>query len=170
MLTMHMRALRGAALGFFATFGLTLAGSTGAADKPAMKDAPGKLSYVRVYTGTDGITHFADEQLTLTSSGASGAEAQLTVSPIGDVKGATFASLKAGVTEDWHVAPRRQFMVVIRGTVELSVADGQKRRFVPGQFVLLEDTTGKGHVTHIPGPEDHVALAVPVPDGVPTKR
>jgi len=28
--------------------------------------------------------------------------------------------------------------------------------------MLLEDTTGKGHITHATGTEDHVALAVPV--------
>jgi hypothetical protein len=97
-------------------------------------------------------------------------EGTLAVNRIGDVKGVTFAQLKAGATEDWHVAPRRQFMVCVRGIVEITASDGQKRRLTPGQFMLLEDTSGKGHITHATGKEDHVALAVPVPDGELTRN
>jgi quercetin dioxygenase-like cupin family protein len=126
------------------------------------------LAYVRLYTGADGISHFADEELVLApQSGGQGMEATLAVNRIGDVKGAMFAMLKAGATEDWHVAPRRQFMLCLRGVVEITAGDGTKRRIQPGQFMLLEDTTGKGHITHSAGPEDHVALAIPVPEGVP---
>jgi hypothetical protein len=103
-------------------------------------------------------------------AGGRGMEANLAVNRIGDVKGVLFAQLKAGATEDWHIAPRRQFMVCVRGIVEITASDGQKRRLTPGQFMLLEDTTGKGHITHAAGAEDHVALAVPVPDGVLTRR
>ena len=94
----------------------------------------------------------------------------IAVHRIGDVQGALFAMLPAGTTEDWHVAPRRQFMICLRGIVEVTAADGEKRRILPGQFVLLEDTTGKGHVTHAAGHEDHVALAIPLPHGVLTRK
>ncbi len=97
-------------------------------------------------------------------------EAGLAVNRLGDAQGVLFAQLKAGATEDWHVAPRRQLMVCMRGVVEITAGDGQKRRLAPGQFMLLEDTAGKGHVTHATGSEDHVALAVPVPDGVLTRK
>ncbi len=83
---------------------------------------------------------------------------------IGDIKGSMVLMLKAGHTEDWHTAPRRQFMFCLRGLVEVTAADGQKRTLKPGEFALLEDTSGKGHITHAAGKEDHVALALPVPD------
>ena len=141
------------------------------ANKPAMTQGVHKLAYVRLYTGADGISHFSDEALTLSppQSDGQGLEANLATNRIGDIKGAMFALLKAGATEDWHVAPRRQFMLCVRGVVEITAADGTKRRMQPGQFMLLEDTTGKGHITHSAGPDDHVALAIPVPDGVPAK-
>lgn len=141
------------------------------ANKPAMTQGIHKLAYVRLYTGADGISHFSDEALTLSppQTGGQGLEANLATNRIGDIKGALFALLKAGATEDWHVAPRRQFMLCVRGVVEITAADGTKRRMQPGQFMLLEDTTGKGHITHSAGPDDHVALAIPVPDGVPAK-
>ena len=140
-------------------------------DKPSAPSGAGRLAYVRLYSGADGVSHFADETLTLApQSSGQGVEATLAVNRIGDVKGAMFALLKAGATEDWHTAPRRQFMLCLRGIVEITAADGTKRRMKPGQFMLLEDTTGKGHITHSAGAEDHVALAIPVPAGVPARQ
>lgn len=122
------------------------------------------LEYIRLYTGADGVSHFSSEELPLAQAGTTGVLASLAVNRIGDSQGVLFARLKAGATEDWHIAPRRQFMVCVRGLVEITAGDGAKRRLKPGQFMLLEDTTGKGHRTHALGKEDHVALAVPVPD------
>lgn len=138
-----------------------------AADKPA---APSTLSFSRLYTGPDGVSHWADEKLQLAPRGTQGLEAMLASAPIGDVKGSMVAMLKAGTTEDWHIAPRRQFMVCLRGLVEVTAGDGQKRTLKPGEFVLLEDTSGKGHVTHAAGKEDHVALALPIPDNAFVKK
>lgn len=135
-----------------------------------MKPAEGTLSFIRLYSGPDGSSHFSDETIPLSPAGTEGMEAALAVSRIGDVKGALFAMLKSGTTEDWHVAPRRQFMICLRGIVEITAADGQKRRLTPGQIMLLEDTQGKGHITHASGPEDHVAIAIPLPDGVLVKK
>lgn len=141
-----------------------------AAEKTTMKPASGTLSFIRLYTGPDGVTHFSDETLPLNAIGTQGIEAVMAVNRIGDVKGAQFAMLKAGSTEDWHTAPRRQFMVCLRGLVEVTASDGQKRRVKPGEFLLVEDLTGKGHITHAAGSEDHVALAVPIADGTFTKK
>jgi quercetin dioxygenase-like cupin family protein len=139
--------------------------------KPAMTPAAsGKLTFARLYTSADGNSHFVDETIDLQPLGGGGIEGSLAASRIGDVKGAMFLALKAGATEPYHVAPRRQFMICLRGVVEVTAGDGEKRRALPGQFILLEDTSGKGHITHSVGPEDHVALAFPLPDGVLTKK
>lgn len=132
--------------------------------------ATGKLTFVRLYTTADGNSHFRDETLDLKPMGGPGLENSLAASRIGDVKGATFLALKAGVTEPYHAAPRRQFMICLRGIVEVTAGDGEKRRALPGQFILLEDTSGKGHITSSVGAEDHVALAFPIPDDVLTKK
>ena len=174
MLTLHPRAVRATARTFFVALVLALGAApthqATAADQPAMTQAPKKLMYSRLYTSADGNSHFADEELPLAKSGSPGAEGSLAVNRLGDIKGAMVASLPAGATEDWHVAPRRQFMFCLRGIVEVTAGDGTKRRIKPGEFLLLEDLTGKGHVTHSAGTEDHVALAIPVLDGVPAKK
>jgi hypothetical protein len=157
------RALRISAFALFAALTLNTTNVT-AADKSGMKPATGTLSFIRLYTGPDGVSHWVDEKIQLASRGTEGIEALMATAQIGEVKGAMVAMLKAGSTEDWHPAPRRQFMFCLRGLVEVTAGDGEKRRLKPGEFALLEDTSGKGHVTHAAGAEDHVALALPVAD------
>jgi quercetin dioxygenase-like cupin family protein len=58
-----------------------------------------------------------------------------------------FLRLEPGFTSDFHPAPRRQFVFILAGTIELSVSDGAVRSFSPGNILLVEDTGGKGHKT-----------------------
>lgn len=127
---------------------------------------PGKLSFLRLYTGPDGVSHFAQETMQLEPRGTEGMEAALASHRLGDAPNALIAQLKAGTTEDWHTTPRRQLMICLRGLVEVTASDGQTRRVKPGEFVLLEDLSGKGHITHAAGTEDHVALALPIADDI----
>ena len=46
-----------------------------------------------------------------------------------------------------HNAPKRLLIIQLNGTIEVEVSDGEIRRFGPGSAVLVEDTTGKGHLT-----------------------
>ena len=153
------RAMGVAALSLFASTLL-------AADLPTSE----KLTFYRLYTSADGNSHFMDDAIDLKPLNGKGPEADLKAASVGDVKNAMFLALKAGKTEDYHIAPRRQFMLCVRGIVEVIAGDGEKRRVMPGQFVLLEDTRGKGHITHSVGPEDHVALAFPLADDVLVKK
>ena len=41
--------------------------------------------------------------------------------------------------------PRRQLFVILEGEVEGWTSTGDSRTFKPGDRVLMEDTTGKGH-------------------------
>jgi quercetin dioxygenase-like cupin family protein len=164
------RALGVAALSLGAVFSAPQLFATDS--KPAMTPpaASGKVSFVRLYTSADGNSHFSDETVELTPLNVPGAEGHLTAARLGDVKSAMLLSLKAGATEPYHIAPRRQIMFCLRGIAEVTAGDGEKRRVLPGQFVLLEDTSGKGHITHSAGKEDHVALAFPLPDDVLAKK
>jgi redox-sensitive bicupin YhaK (pirin superfamily) len=46
-----------------------------------------------------------------------------------------------------HNAPRRQWLVLLHGTVEIEVTDGSRRIFGPGDLLRAEDTDGAGHIT-----------------------
>ena len=129
-----------------------------AQEKPM--SAPPELTqpYVHLYSDEKGVSHFRDEQL-LIKSAASG-PAALTIS---QTPGATLLALKRGAKEDWHRAPRRMYLIALKGMSEVTVGDGEVRRFGPGSVLLMDDTTGKGHITRAVGSEDHVALTVPAP-------
>jgi uncharacterized cupin superfamily protein len=43
---------------------------------------------------------------------------------------------------------------VLEGEFEVSASDGETRRFGAGSVLLVEDTTGKGHMTRALGEAD----------------
>ncbi len=58
-----------------------------------------------------------------------------------------FGIREPGITQDWHPAPQRQFVVILSGQLEIGFEDGSTKVFVPGDARLVEDITGKGHTT-----------------------
>ena len=58
-----------------------------------------------------------------------------------------FDSRPVGILQDWHPAPKRQFVIILSGKLEIGFGDGTKKIFGPGDARLVEDITGKGHTT-----------------------
>jgi hypothetical protein len=61
-----------------------------------------------------------------------------------------------------HPAPREQWVVMLRGTIEVEVSGGDRRRFGPGELILATDTEGRGHVTTGVGVPPFEALFLPL--------
>lgn len=61
-----------------------------------------------------------------------------------------------------HRAPRRQWVLPLRGVLQVTVSDGASRRFGPGDLVMVTDTSGAGHKTVSIGEPPFVVLFVPV--------
>lgn len=103
-------------------------------------------TYTRVFADADGETHFEDVCLPgERRSSPTGTVDE--VAPV-EVEGLAFRLvLQEASDTDPHNAPRRLLIVQVDGTVEVEVSDGEKREFGPGSVLLVEDTTGKGHVT-----------------------
>jgi len=118
------------------------------------------MAYTRVYSCADGSSHFQDESLPM-APGVYVPGIPLVYSAATQTASAIrFSWVAAGYDSDWHPAPRRQFVMVLSGTVEVTVGDGEARRFGPGSVVLDEDTDGQGHQTRAPGAEDVVWAAL----------
>jgi hypothetical protein len=60
-------------------------------------------------------------------------------------KAVIFRENEPGYDYAWHVAPERQFIIMLDGNVEVEVSDGSRRTFRGGDVLLVEDTTGRGH-------------------------
>ncbi|HLF79769.1 MAG TPA: hypothetical protein VJB57_19985 [Dehalococcoidia bacterium] len=116
------------------------------------------FSYVRIYTGADGLSHFEDMEVPLTEGGAASM-----LSKVMAVSGLNFRRNTASYNLDFHPAPRRQFVVNLTGTVEIEASDGEVRRFGPGSVMLAEDTTGKGHISRAIGDEERLSLFIHLP-------
>jgi hypothetical protein len=77
-------------------------------------------------------------------------------------RGMAVLSSPAGWEGDWHPTPRRQFIIVLTGGLEVEVSDGEMRRFGPGSVILVEDTDGKGHVSRVLGDERGYSMSLPL--------
>ena len=133
------------------------------ADNASPAGAAGQsVTYTRMYTDADGESHFDEATLDLELKDYAPPAEPIAVHSFQNVDSATLLRMEGNSFEDWHQAPRRQFAFILQGTVEVTVTDGEVRRFTPGDVVLLEDTAGKGHTTRIIGDVAHLGLMVPV--------
>src|SRR5215211_7861918 len=48
---------------------------------------------------------------------------------------------------DWHPAPCRQYIINLDAGVQITASDGESRVIGAGEVILVEDTTGKGHLS-----------------------
>jgi hypothetical protein len=124
----------------------------------------------RIFTGPDGLAHAEDIELKLSARGATdmlkATGAEFSVRP--PTSGANPRNTAATDPGDagWHTGPARQFVITLSGSSEVEVSGGVHVAAGPGHINLIEDTTGKGHVTRNFGPDDRIALTIPLADGV----
>ena len=109
------------------------------------------MAIYRLYTGSDGESHIDELGLGEGSDWGS-----LTAAA-----GILFRATPAGNFLDWHPAPRRQWVIILSGALEIGLGDGSVRRFGPGDARLVEDTTGHGHTTRVVGSQPCVMAFVP---------
>jgi quercetin dioxygenase-like cupin family protein len=96
----------------------------------------------RVYTGSDGESHFEDMEIPLEEKVGNARQSK----PV-EVTEIYFRESKGKDDYGWHNAPRRQFVIMLEGALEIEMGDGTKRRLGSGDVLLAEDTTGRGHLS-----------------------
>jgi len=105
-----------------------------------------------MYTGSDGQSHLEEQQLAQHPALRRPQAAAHIV----------FAEQPPGTFIDWHPAPRRQYVILLAGELEIGFSDGTLRRFGPGDARLVEDTTGQGHTTRFIGPGPVLTAVIPL--------
>jgi quercetin dioxygenase-like cupin family protein len=93
--------------------------------------ASGMIRCVHLFTGEDGRSHVEHIALAL-----------------GAVQAASvvhFEETPAGSSLDWHVAPCKQYVITLTGTLEFTTRDGETFVLRPGDVLLASDTAGTGH-------------------------
>jgi len=122
------------------------------------------MKYARLYTDSAGETHFEDLDLPFTLRDYAPPAPPFAVSPFAPAMQYGFLRIPAGWCGDWHPVPSRQIQIFLAGEVEAQASDGTIWHAVPGSVVLVEDTTGKGHVSRVVGQEDVLIAVVRLPD------
>jgi len=102
-----------------------------------MHDNRHRLSYTRVVSTDDGGSAFEDAELPLNEQ---------QIGALGPADGVAFFRFDNFDSEP-HPASEPQWVVMLRGVIEVRVSDGTSRRFGPGELVLATDTSGRGHTT-----------------------
>ncbi len=114
------------------------------------------MQVVRIYTGEDGKSHFEDLNL----SWEKVRDSQRTA--VEKASSFEFRRVLPGHFNDFHPAPKRQYVVNLEGQAEVGVGDGSKRIFSPGDVLLVEDLTGQGHTTRVVGDKPRISVWIPL--------
>ena len=116
--------------------------------------------YTRIVRTDDGGSAFEDAEVHLSEQQVAAGTPPMLVGNLSSGSGVVFLR-GAEFDSEPHPAPRQQWVIMLRGAIEIEVSDGARRRFDPGDLVLVTDTTGTGHVTFARGDPPIEALFIP---------
>lgn len=100
------------------------------------------MKITRLYVDAAGETHFADVEIPYETENKGGK-----MSRIFPATGIVFRETSPNYDYDWHNAPRKQYIINLDAAVQITVSDGETRTIGAGEVFLVEDTTGKGHIS-----------------------
>jgi len=121
------------------------------------------MDVVVIVSDSEGVTHFADSTVELTAQPFAPPAVPFEVSAPFPASHGVFFCIPAGWHGDWHPSPAHQYFVQTTGLLEVTVGDGEVRILAPGAVVLLEDLTGRGHLTRVLGDDDVSGVFVQFP-------
>ena len=110
-----------------------------------------------LYVDAKGETHFRDIEVEWKNEGPGG-KTSATLKATGII----FRQTPGSYDYSWHPAPRRQYIINLDAGVQITASDGEARRIGAGEVILVEDTTGKGHLSKAVGGKLRNCIFVPV--------
>ncbi len=111
-----------------------------------------------LYADENGESHFRDIEVEWTSKrGTSQLSDRIPVECI------IFRKTPGDYDLDWHPAPWRQYIVNLDAGVQITASDGEVREIGAGEIILVEDITGKGHLSKSVTKELRHSIFIPLP-------
>ena len=114
------------------------------------------MAFVRVYTGPDSETHFEELDMTFAPADLGPLTDRPAVSntPVHilpeKVEAVIFGRQSLARSPDPQAPTgQRHYELTLAGEFEIEVGSGEVRRFGPGDVVLMEDVTGRGHIGRV---------------------
>ena len=110
-----------------------------------------------LYVDDKGETHFRDIKIEWVEEGPAGK-----LSKRLPATGIIFREVQPSYDLDWHPAPRRQYIINLDAGVQITASDGEARIIKAGEVILVEDTSGKGHLSKAVESKIRNCIFVPV--------
>ena len=106
------------------------------------------MEYIRIFTDDDGETHIEDCTMPYRTDVIAENVPPLHISSLLKAEGVFF--MHSEVDDSFkilpfHNAPRRMMVIQLTGSSEQTTSDGSVRLMKPGDILVAEDVTGKGH-------------------------
>jgi len=118
------------------------------------------MKYTRLYADENGESHFEDMPVDFDMAVYAPPAPAFGVSDPVEAKRFIMVHFPAGWDSELHPAPRRQLFVMLSGHFQGQTSGGVVMDLGPGDAVLMEDTTGKGHSARTMGGSEVHALMV----------
>jgi len=118
-------------------------------------------TYVEIVATTAGGSAFVEHEVGVVERPVASGTPPMHVGTLAASTSAVFVR-STSFDSEAHPAPRKQWAVMLRGAIEVTVTDGSRRRFGPGDLVLASDTSGSGHITRAVEGDVLEALFLPV--------
>jgi hypothetical protein len=110
-----------------------------------------------LYADEEGQSHFRDIDVEWVEETPSGKLSRRL-----PASGVIFRQVPPTYDLDWHPAPRRQYIVNLDAGVQITASDGESRIIAAGEVLLVEDTTGKGHLSKAVGEQIRHCIFIPI--------
>ena len=110
-----------------------------------------------LYVDANGQSHFRDIEIEWAEE-RRGSKLSKRLPATGIISRAT----QADTDRDGQPAPRRQSLVNLDAGVKLTASDGESRVIGAGEVILVEDTSGKGHLSQAVSKTIRHSLFIPV--------
>ena len=118
------------------------------------------FTFTRMYADASGESHFDDVTVHFESLNYTDAAPPLNLSDITAASHVRFMEAPAGWSSDWHTSSARMLFIVLSGEWEVTVSDGESRRFAIGSAILVENTSGIGHLSRITSVDGSLAAMI----------
>ena len=115
----------------------------------------------------DGSSRFTSAAFDLTRGDVPADVPLYAVTPNLEPERMVFTEFPPGFAMDLHPAPRRQYIIMLSGAMEVTAGNGEHRRFEPGDVLFVNDLDGRGHATAAADGKACAFASVAVPEPPP---
>jgi hypothetical protein len=110
-----------------------------------------------LYVDSAGESHFRDIEVAWEANALGGR-----MSKLQPARGIVFRRTEGNYDLDWHNAPCRQYVINLDASIEVTASDGETRVIGAGEVLLVEDTTGKGHISRSVAGQVRHSVFIPI--------